>query len=597
MDKDKIIKLLQREIDNINENNIESSQLKKEIIELKNVISKLQKIIDTPKEIINLNLEEISKYTSTVTKEVEEKIGFYQFIFQHSNDLIKITENQINYIKDFINNIIFEISKKIKEIEIQIEKNKKTKEIEEINDLIKKVNGLDENAYFGANDLEELKKILDKYISTDLSIEEYIEIIINITNASIKNITKNELDLVNEDNIEEIEDVIEVNNSEDNIINLLKKYNYDFNVLKNKNRELILKFGNVDNMDSILSILKKNNIRINISSRENQFATLLTLSNSQIVNTIIGNIAIDIKNEDITINEIFDDYLDEISLFIKGKRIYKKLGKGGHYNDKKYVVGGFDHYIKNREFLLSKGINNINDIMKKCSSSMVITHNTFVSKFKAFELYNIPVSTIASTFSCMKAAEPLTMLDHYIEVGCFDYVLSNFSKVVANDSIIYRIIKAKQNGLTNDELYRHFDKKVVLPSEITVDKIRGYGIDRTNGPTVIGQYYPDFSPKYSEIIMQGDNNGPLVLVYNNFFIKRLEEMCKEDDYRYNFNGVIISRFKVLRYYETMIKKSIAGTVDSIMYAICKDSIITEEQFKTIKDCVDKIFNYGRSYRI
>ena len=97
--------------------------------------------------------------------------------------------------------------------------------------------------------------------------------------------------------------------------------------------------------------------------------------------------------------------------------------------------------------------------------------------------------------------------------------------------------------------------------------------------------------------MQEDNFGPLVLVYNDSFIKRLEEMCKEDDYRYNFNGVIISRFKVLRYYETMIKKSIAGTVDSIMYAVCKDSILTEEQYKTIKNCVDKIFNPGRSYRI
>ncbi len=597
MEFEKIIEILKKEIDNISKNNQEISKLKVEKNQLKKLLIELQKIVNTPKSIIDLNLEELSKYTSKITEEVKEKINFYCFILKNANDLISIREEQVNYIKNLISNIINELNVKLDKIEKQIEQNKKTKAIDEINELITKINELNVNGYFNAKDIEELRKILDKYIGTDLSLDEYIELIIKITNASITNITKRDVSIIEENNDELIEEVLEVNNNEEDIINLLKKYNYDFNLLKDKNKELILKFGNVSNMDSILSVLQKNNIKIDISSRENQFITLLTMSTLQIVNTIIENIKIDNKEESLILNQIFDNYLDQISLFVKGNRTYKKPGKGGSPSDKKYMVGGFEHYIKNREFLLNKGVTNINDLMKKCSSSMVISHNTFVSKFKAFELYHIPTETISSTFSCMKAPEPLTMLDHFIEVGCFDYVLSNFSKVIVGDSIIYRLIKAKQEGSTNADLYRQFDKKVVLPSTITVDKLNGYGINKTNGSNVIGQYYPDFSPKYNEIVMQEDNFGPLVLVYNNFFIKRLEEMCKEDDYRYNFNGVIISRFKVLRYYETMIKKSIAGTVDSIMYAVCKDSILTEEQYKTIKNCVDKIFNPGRSYRI
>ncbi len=597
MGKNKIIELLQKEINHISENNKEISKLEIEKNQLKKLLIELQKIVNTPKSIVDLNLEELSKYTSKITEEVKEKINFYRFIFENANDLISITEEQINYIKNLISNIINEINDKLDKIGNQIEQNKRMKETDEINELITKVSGLDANDYFSAKDIEELRKILDKYIGTDLSIEEYIEIIINLTNSSIANITKGDVSLIDDNNDEKIEELLEVNNNEEDIINLLKEYNYNFNVLKDKNKELIIKFGSMINMSSILSILQENNIRIDISSRENQFVTLLTLSTPQIVNTIIENIKIDSKEEGLILNQVFDNYLDEISLFIKGKRTYKKTGIGGPPSDKKYMVGGFEHYIKNREFLLNKGVSNINDIMKKCSSSMVIAHNTFALKFKGFELYNIPVETISSTFSCMKAPEPLTMLDHFIEVGCFDYVLSNFSKVTVGNSMIYRIIKAKQEGLTNNDLYKKFDKKVVLPSNITVDKFNGYGINKTNGSTVIGQYHPDFSPKYNEIIMQEDNFGPLVLVYNDSFIKRLEEMCKEDDYRYNFNGVIISRFKVLRYYETMIKKSIAGTVDSIMYAVCKDSILTEEQYKTIKNCVDKIFNPGRSYRI
>lgn len=596
MEKNKIIELLQKEINYISENTKEISKLEIEKNQLKKLVIELKKIINTPKSIVDLNLEELSKYTSKITEEVKEKIKFYCFIFENANDLISITEEQINYIKNLISNIINEINDKLNKIGNQIERNKKMKDTDKINELITKVNGLDANDYFSAKDIEELRKILDKYIGTDLSIEEYIEIIINLTDASIINITKSDVSLIDDNNDEKIDELLEVNNNEEDIINLLKEYNYNFNVLKDKNKELIIKFGSIINMSSILSILKENNIRIDISSRENQFVTLLTLSTPQIVNTIIENIKID-SEEGFILNQVFDNYLDEISLFIKGKRTYKKTGTGGPPSDKKYMVGGFEHYIKNREFLLNKGVSNINDIMKKCSSSMVIAHNTFALKFKGFELYNIPVETISSTFSCMKAPEPLTMLDHFIEVGYFDYVLSNFSKVSSSNSMIYRLIKAKQEGLTKENLYRQFDKKVVLPSNITVDKFNGYGINKTNGPTVIGQYHPDFSPKYNEVIIQEDNLGPLVLVYNNFFIQKLEEMCKEDNYRYNFNGVIISRLKVLRYYETMIKKSIAGTVDSVMYAVCKDSILTEEQYKTIENCVDKIFDYRRSYRI
>lgn len=36
-----------------------------------------------------------------------------------------------------------------------------------------------------------------------------------------------------------------------------------------------------------------------------------------------------------------------------------------------------------------------------------------------------------------------------------------------------------------------------------------------------------------------------------------------DDLRYNFNGVIISRYKVLRIYETLIKNRMAGTLGAI----------------------------------
>ena len=252
MEFEKIIEILKKEIDNISKNNQEISKLEVEKNQLKKLLIELQKIVNTPKSIVDLKLEELSKYTSKITEEVKEKINFYCFILKNANDLISITEEQVNYIKNLISNIINELNVKLDKVEKQIGQNKKTKAIDEINELITKINGLNVNDYFNAKDIEELRKILDKYIGTDLSLDEYIELIIKITNTSITNITKCDVSIIEENNDELIEELLEVNNNEEDIINLLKKYKYDFNLLKDKNKELILKFVNVSNMDNIL---------------------------------------------------------------------------------------------------------------------------------------------------------------------------------------------------------------------------------------------------------------------------------------------------------------------------------------------------------
>lgn len=76
---------------------------------------------------------------------------------------------------------------------------------------------------------------------------------------------------------------------------------------------------------------------------------------------------------------------------------------------------------------------------------------------------------------------------------------------------------------------------------------------------------------------------------DNYFIKKLDQQFKYDDLRYDFNGIIISRYKVLRYYELLIRRSQGDRINSLMYAICKNSILTEEQFRQIEECVRGLF--------
>ena len=113
MEFEKIIEILKKEIDNISKNNQEISKLEVEKNQLKKLLIELQKIVNTPKSIVDLNLEELSKYTSKITEEVKEKINFYCFILKNANDLISIREEQVNYIKNLISNIINELKNKV----------------------------------------------------------------------------------------------------------------------------------------------------------------------------------------------------------------------------------------------------------------------------------------------------------------------------------------------------------------------------------------------------------------------------------------------------------------------------------------------------
>ena len=88
-------------------------------------------------------------------------------------------------------------------------------------------------------------------------------------------------------------------------------------------------------------------------------------------------------------------------------------------------------------------------------------------------------------------------------------------------------------------------------------------------------------------------NGPIIKALNDYFINVLEKNYKVDELRYNFNGETVSRIKVLRVYEELINKGAAGTVDSIRYAIYKNSILTKEKYDKIEECLNETFKNVR----
>lgn len=589
--EDKIISVLNNVRTNLS-NELETKT--KELVQpFDDFADRLSAVEVTPLKISGLSIEEIDNNFVNISVEIIEKLEMYKALSKLS--FYPLTDEQKLDISNIMRELIEQINKTKKYI---LESSVILKDIDdklkEIDEIIEKVTALYSNkGYLNSNDIMNIVNILK---DSTLSVEEQVTIVQKLSLLSLDIINSNE----KEEQEEDILVIEETGVDRDELVNLFKEYGYDFDDFKERDKNMMLNYGRIESIRGMLDVLASNNLRIYIKGTSHKLTQIFVNSNGSIISTIIENIREDIEknkikfnsglSDGLSIERLFSECLDTPSMFINGKRKYKRRngghGPGGGSGDTA-VIGAFNNYVKNRELLLEKGID-INLVITKCKTLLCTPYQKVKENFACFEFYGIPENVYNRTLYSLTATDPLSAIDQFIELGCYRYILSNFSYVNRrpDDLIFYRIVKAGQLG---DSIYSERRTQTVeFLGKISNDSKNGYGINRDNKQDVVSQYIPSFNPMYDKAVNNDRNAGPIILANNNYFINAIEEY-KIDDLRYDFNGVIISRFKVLRIYETLIKNHIAGTYNAILYAICKNSILTEEQYRNITVCLDRTF--------
>ena len=108
----------------------------------------------------------------------------------------------------------------------------------------------------------------------------------------------------------------------------------------------------------------------------------------------------------------------------------------------------------------------------------------------------------------------------------------------------------------------------------------------------------------SNIYYVGINTGTLGFLQEikpdnlEYFMSSLNENnFKVDNIRYSFDGVIISRLKVLRYYKIFsIDPNITIDKSTLLYIICINSMIDKEEVNKIEHSLDKIKLFGGAFK-
>ena len=485
-------------------------------------------------------------------------------------------------------------------------------------------------------DFNDVTKLLEFVKGMNISLKDKIDIIREINSQ----VFKIEAETLTEDvsDTEEIEviDVVNISNiNVEDVQALFSKYGYDIHsIFDDEDIDRIVKYGNLQNMEEILIAIK--DIKLNNDKKQSsKLANIFVLSNGEIVKTVLDNIKADSKanfsSNNYSLSEIFNSYLDFYPLFIKGNKSFdnsNKKGPGGDGPINESVTGSFGKYLAIRNIIKSEDNDaDINAMIERSGSVFVqCSARSFKKRLEKFKLYGATKDNYFGTLSCFLGNHSLDIIDVFRELGHDKYLFkggfSTTCRRVDNINMTLSLIKL-YNKRGESIYFREPDgdkrKYYKLKGYISTPKSGSKGgmilagdtrdmldmglivktsdiaFPKRNGEKGVilselgrfenycNRYYEENVTKYDEydrIISDNENDNITSMSLNNIYIRELDDAYKVSEYLYDIDGVMISRFKVLRVFETLLSNRL-GNLDGLFVAITRNSILTKDELERI----------------
>lgn len=260
---------------------------------------------------------------------------------------------------------------------------------------------------------------------------------------------------------------------------------------------------------------------------------------------------------------------------------------GGKKLPKRKKVVGFvpingEQVRKNAEFLKKIGL--FRPDLKGINSTIVISPRRLERNYKACVLYGMDNICASSLFSNASSA-----MDWYVELGHYDY-FKRFPGSVGEISgrLCLKIKYLKENNVP----YYNENRGTFMGVVRKVDNLDG---DYYHDALGITQPDIDNFEAINEFLKEHELVTIDKSLYDNPLVKRLETLRpqgEKGEYEYDFNGVIVSRKKVLRILNDLVDSSF-DVKDILSYAAFYNGIFTKEETEAIKSKINEVIMMER----
>lgn len=389
---------------------------------------------------------------------------------------------------------------------------------------------------------------------------------------------------------------------------IFKKYGYDFSKLSGDIQDKILEFGKLGKIKEVLCTLSKLGLE-KLDEEENgyQLMSLVLASDKETIgNTVKFALKKRILNNLLVVMPSAFISSENNSFNNIGNKKFKIMDSDFINNYKPYIVG-CDLEFRNNALLLEKYGLSVKYVLDKCPLLLMISSEKLSNNLELFLEYGFSFNgkkkrLVNSALMALTADNFSEIVDQFIEIHPFGvkYLRDNLSSIKtvkrADDILFYNIYYSRL--FENDDVA--FRRVISNNTEYLCicgninDRFRKsyYGINDSNKREITNTIIPIFNAKnrYLEVLEKDYDRVIDVSIFDNEYIQKINVFSDEvEPLIYNFGGIRISKIKVLRIFNILIKNGILASLDSLLFAITYNTIISAENYerlsKMIRECL------------
>lgn len=570
-----------------------------------NEISKLDAVIfllfQRYRNIGNLTKEELNGYLDmisdqdkqTVSRENIKKLAVLAKIAQeNSNGYFRYTKAQSRDMQKFIWSLVRR--KKMMESQLKEDNENKVyleKEINNCDILLAKFNKFDGNHII--EDPSYLTTITNAFDNIELPAVKRLLFLKDIVRAE-KDIFEAKTDDGNNLNY----DNYDVSLTFESAKSILARYGINFSNMKIDTQDFLIDNGSESVMIELLDVIKKSPISSYYSFLDDHLDVLAY---------ILCNSSVETLNKMVDISKKYNLDLSKYPKNVFGNEQNKNHKHRRYIRENKSPVDRKRNVSNSDQESLSKPLsatffknvellNQIGIPIDKASEQTIclMPHDILKRNIAISNLYNIGFikpSTGQYVLTGLLNNNMDVNLDRFIELGLYDYAVENKSSLTSYNELAFRRLKYALDRYDRDSIVKRTNTIKITSA---IRKENGFDINYDN----VDNYCPicnvhSLDERFLRISNYSNSSyNPDILHHP--YISHLEEYKSDDGMAYNIDGVLVSRFKVLRTFNTIINHPRLGINDmeGIVYSIKCNSLWDSDQMNKIDNHIESMFEKG-----
>lgn len=361
---------------------------------------------------------------------------------------------------------------------------------------------------------------------------------------------------------------------------IFSRYGYSFSKLDKKYQDQLKKYGTLKNIEDVLSIMQKLEFpKIDEKEEGLLLVTYLLATNKDALEEVTAFA----QERGINLTEL----KNLVCAFIANDYLYNN----------KHRIGRKDDFRKNISLLVEHGIS-IPAIINKGKDLLIINNEKLQNNLDWLECYGLyssmqEESLLDDFITALKSQNIPEVIDLWLEnhqLG-LQYIKNNLSILASHMSnqaiLFYKLYKSEKEN-KNDAFRLTVSngvKKLSLRKEMTHNNIDYQGIhDKESALIVTKHQKPIFAREkdYEQVAKKSIYNKISDDIFTREEIISLNRFSDlKETLLYDINGLKVSKLKVLRIYDALCKNNLGESLESLLYAICYNKIITKEEYNKL----------------